>query len=63
VAQLHLAFSSPVAPVKRQYEWKFADGIGELNRLAILIGQLEVRKVLADLQIHVVPPWLKILAR
>jgi hypothetical protein len=52
VAQLHLAFSSPVAPVERQYEGKLSNRIGELNRLAILIRQFEVRKTLADLQFH-----------
>jgi hypothetical protein len=49
MAQLHLAFGSPVAAVKSQDERKLADQIGQLHRLIFLVGQLDVGKFLTDL--------------
>jgi hypothetical protein len=52
VAQLHLAFASPIAPIKRQDKRKLSDRVGELDRLPVMIRQLEIGKTLTDLQIH-----------
>jgi hypothetical protein len=37
MAQLHLAFASPVAAIKRQDEGKLSNQLGQLNRLSIMI--------------------------
>jgi hypothetical protein len=52
MAQLHLAFGSPVAAVKSQDERKLADQFGQLHGLVFLVGQLDVWKLLTDLEIH-----------
>jgi hypothetical protein len=52
MAQLHLAFRSPVAAVESQDKRKLAHQLRELSRLTILIRQLEVRKLLADSLVH-----------
>jgi hypothetical protein len=53
MAQLHLAFASPIAAIKRQDERKFSDGLRKFDDLTVLIRQLEVGKALADLQVHI----------
>jgi len=52
VAQLHLAFPSPVPAVKGKNEGKFANQLGKLNQLAVLIGKLDIRESLSDSLIH-----------
>jgi hypothetical protein len=52
MAQLHLAFPSPVAPVKRQNEWELTDEFQKPYRLAAVIRELDVRKTGADFLIH-----------
>jgi hypothetical protein len=52
VAQLHLAFSSPVPAVEGKYEGKFANQLGEPNQLAVLIGKLDIRESLSNALIH-----------
>jgi hypothetical protein len=52
MAQLHLAFASPVTAVERQDEWKLSDGLGKFDDLTVLIRQLKVGKALADFQVH-----------
>jgi hypothetical protein len=52
VAQLHLAFSSPVTTIEGQDKRKFAHQFGKSNRLIIVIGQLEIGKPFADFQVH-----------
>jgi hypothetical protein len=53
MAQLHLAFASPIATVERQDKGEFSDGLRKFDDLTVLIRQLEVGKALADLQIHI----------
>jgi hypothetical protein len=52
MAQLHLAFPSPVAAVERQDEGKFADQFRELYLLPVLIGQFNIGETLADFKFH-----------
>jgi hypothetical protein len=52
MAQLHLAFASPVAAIKRQNERELSYRLGEFDWLPFVIRQLEIGKALADLQIH-----------
>jgi hypothetical protein len=52
VAQLHLAFASPVTAVERQNEGEFAGQLGKLYRLAVLIGKLNIREPLSNALIH-----------
>jgi len=52
MAQLHLAFASPVTAIERQYEWKLSNDFGKFDNLAVLVRQLKVGKALADLQVH-----------
>jgi hypothetical protein len=47
MAQLHLAFPSPVATVERQNEWKLSDSFRQFDRLTVLIGQFEIGKTFA----------------
>jgi hypothetical protein len=56
MAQLHLAFGSPIAAVKRQDKGKLADQLGQLYRLVFMVGQLDVGKLLVDFEIHSAPP-------
>jgi hypothetical protein len=55
MAQLHLAFGSPIAAVKRQDKWKLADQFGQLYRLVFMVGQLDIGKLLVDLEFHSAP--------
>jgi hypothetical protein len=52
VAQLHLAFPSPITPVKTEDEGKFSDQRGQSHWLVVMVRQLEVRKFFTDLEIH-----------
>jgi hypothetical protein len=57
VAQLHLAFSSPVAPVKRHDERKLSGNLGKRHGLALVIRQFKIREPLSDGLVHGAPPW------
>jgi hypothetical protein len=52
MAQLHLAFASPVTSVKSQDEGKLAHQLGQFHELAFMVGQLDIGKLLTDLEIH-----------
>jgi hypothetical protein len=52
MAQLHLAFASPVTAIEGKNEWKFPNQLGKLNHLPVLIGKLDIRESLADTLIH-----------
>jgi hypothetical protein len=52
MAQLHLAFRSPVAAVESQDKRKLTHQLRELSRLTVLIRQLEVGKLLANSLVH-----------
>jgi hypothetical protein len=52
MAQLHLAFASPITAVKSQDERKFADQLGKLDLLVLVIRQFNIGEPLADFQIH-----------
>jgi len=52
VAQLHLAFPSPVPAVEGKNEGKFANQLGKLNYLTVLIGKLVIGESLSDGLIH-----------
>jgi hypothetical protein len=52
MAQLHLAFGSPVATVKSQDEWELADQFGQFCRLVFMVRQLDIGKFLTDFEIH-----------
>jgi hypothetical protein len=52
VAQLHLAFSSPVSSIEGQNEWKFSGQVGEFHSLPVLIWQLKIGEALANGKIH-----------
>lgn len=53
VAQLHLAFTSPVAAVKGNDQRKFAGELRNLGKLTVMIGEIKVGKPLSDGLIHV----------
>src|SRR5688572_32217470 len=52
MAQLHLAFASPVAAIERQDQWKFASILRKLNRLTVMIDHFKIEELLADILIH-----------
>jgi len=52
MAQLHLAFASPVSAIERQDQWKFAGILRKLNRLTVMIDHLEIGELLANILIH-----------
>jgi hypothetical protein len=60
MAQLHLAFASPVTAVERQDEGKFPHQLRKLGHLAVLIGKLDIREAPSDALIHVSKPFLRL---
>jgi hypothetical protein len=60
MAQLHLAFTSPVTAVERNDEGKFSHQLRKLDHLAVLIGKLYIRKSPSDALIHVSNPFLSL---
>ena len=52
VAQLHLAFASPVTAVERQNEGEFSDQLGKLYRLAVVIGKFNIWEPMSNALIH-----------
>jgi hypothetical protein len=60
MAQLHLAFASPVTAVKRQDEGKFPHELRKLGRLSILVWKLDIRKPPSNALIHVRNPFLSL---
>jgi hypothetical protein len=52
MAQLHLAFTSPVTAVERNDEGKFSHQLRKLDHLAVLIGKLDIRESLSNSLIH-----------
>jgi hypothetical protein len=53
MAQLHLAFASPVSPIEGKNEGKLSDQLGKFNQLAVLIGKLDVREFFSNDLVHV----------
>jgi hypothetical protein len=52
VAQLHLAFPSPVAPVKRDDQGKLPGKLRDFNELTVVIGHFKIWKSLSNSLVH-----------
>jgi hypothetical protein len=53
MAQLHLAFASPVTAVERKDERKFPNQLGKLNCLAVVVRQLDIWERSPDTLVHI----------
>jgi hypothetical protein len=56
MVQLHLAFSSPITPIKRHDQRELPRNLGKLDGLAVVIRKLKIWKLIADALIHSAPP-------
>jgi hypothetical protein len=52
VAQLHLAFGSPVTAVKADNQWEFPRKLRNFDPLSFVILELDIGKALTDCLVH-----------
>jgi hypothetical protein len=52
VAQLHLTFSSPVAPIESDDQRKLPGELRNFNQLAVMIGHFKIWKPLSNGLVH-----------